>query len=81
MACAVQPSAPYRDQMIELIGESKKLVEQLKEIEVTHYSSTSDSLDKHQRLERLTLRRNIFMRQAWVEWAEEALQELNSISS
>ncbi|MDC0610112.1 PadR family transcriptional regulator [Vibrio sp.] len=79
MACAVQPATPYRDQMIELISESKKLVSHFKEIEAAYYA-TPESLDKQQRLERLTLRRNILAREAWVNWAEEVLEELNAIS-
>ncbi|MEL7367241.1 MAG: PadR family transcriptional regulator, partial [Pseudomonadota bacterium] len=36
-------------------------------------------LDKQQRLERLTLRRNLLLRQAWIEWAQEVLTELDAI--
>jgi PadR family transcriptional regulator AphA len=37
-------------------------------------------MDKQQRLERLTLRRNLLTRQAWIEWAEETLAELNAMA-
>lgn len=79
MACAVQPAGPYRDQMVDLIDESRRLVGHFKEIEAAYYA-TPESLDKYQKLERLTLRRNILAREAWITWAEEVLQELNVIS-
>lgn len=78
MACAVQPSAPYREQLAELVEESRKLVAHYQEIENAYYSTPS-TLDKQQRLERLTLRRNLLVRQAWVEWADEVLHELSSL--
>ncbi|MFC3023678.1 PadR family transcriptional regulator [Vibrio zhugei] len=79
MACAVQPSARYRLQLIDLIEESKKLVEHYRDIEAAHYSAPAE-LGKTQRLERLTLRRNLLLREAWIEWAEEALAELEPTS-
>ncbi|AIW15295.1 PadR family transcriptional regulator [Vibrio europaeus] len=78
MACAVQPSAPYRAQLAELVEESRKLVAHYQEIENAYYSTTA-TLDKQQRLERLTLRRNLLIRQAWIEWAEEVLTELDAL--
>lgn len=78
-ACAVQPSTELRIQLEELIEESKRLVAHYKEIEAAYYA-TPNTLTKPQRLERLTLRRNIFSRQAWIDWAEEALVELEAIN-
>ncbi|MFV0449246.1 MAG: PadR family transcriptional regulator [Vibrio sp.] len=78
IACSVQPSAPYRTQLGELIGESRKLVAHYQEIEAAYYATPS-ILDKQQRLERLTLRRNLLLRQAWIDWAEEVLTELDAI--
>ncbi|RTZ13899.1 PadR family transcriptional regulator [Vibrio aquaticus] len=78
MACAVQPSTPYRQQLAELVEESRKLVAHYQEIENAYYP-VSANLDKQQRLERLTLRRNLLLRQAWIEWAEEVLTELNEL--
>jgi PadR family transcriptional regulator AphA len=66
-------------QLAELVEESRKLVAHYQEIENAYYSSAS-TLDKQQRLERLTLRRNLLIRQAWIEWAEEVLVELNSMA-
>lgn len=78
MACSVQPADPFRDQLAELIEESRKLVNHYKEIEAAYYATPS-TLDKQQRLERLTLRRNLLSRQAWLDWAEETLAELDSM--
>ncbi|MBF4283200.1 PadR family transcriptional regulator [Vibrio anguillarum] len=79
IACAVQPATPYRIQLGELVEESKKLVAHYKEIESAYYA-TPATLDKLQRLERLTLRRNLLVRQAWVDWAEEVLTELDAMA-
>ncbi len=75
MACAVQPSDAYRVQLSELVEESRKLVSHYKEIEAAYYATPS-TLDKQARLERLTLRRNLLIREAWIVWAEEVLLEL-----
>ncbi|NVD05437.1 PadR family transcriptional regulator [Vibrio sp. JPW-9-11-11] len=79
MACAVQPSQPYRTQLVELVEESRKLVSHYQEIENAYYPTTA-MLDKQQRLERLTLRRNLLLRQAWIEWAQEVLTELDALA-
>ncbi|GAK18490.1 transcriptional regulator, PadR family [Vibrio sp. JCM 19053] len=78
MACAVQPAAPFRDQLAELVEESRKLVSHYKEIEAAYYATPS-TLDKQARLERLTLRRNLLLRETWITWAEEVLTELEVI--
>ncbi|GAK85717.1 transcriptional regulator PadR family [Vibrio ponticus] len=79
MACSVQPSAAFKDQLAGLVEESRKLVEHYKEIETAYYSNIA-SLDKQQRLERLTLRRNLLLRQTWIEWADEVLAELDALA-
>ncbi|MGD8111414.1 PadR family transcriptional regulator [Vibrio sp. TRT 21S02] len=79
MACSVQDSGPYRLQLADLVEESRKLVNHYKDIELAYYS-TPATLDKQQRLERLTLRRNLLARQAWIAWAEEVLEELEALS-
>ncbi|MCW8332835.1 PadR family transcriptional regulator [Vibrio paucivorans] len=79
MACAVQASAPFKTQLSELVEESRKLVSHYQEIEAAYYA-TPATLDKQQRLERLTLRRNLLLRQAWITWAEETLTELDALS-
>ncbi len=78
MACAIQPTAPFREQVSILIGESKQLVSHYKEIEATYYGDPT-KLDKHAKLERLTLRRNLLIREAWIDWAEEVVAELKSM--
>ncbi|HHG3623153.1 TPA: PadR family transcriptional regulator [Vibrio parahaemolyticus] len=78
MACAVQPSTPFRDQLAELVEESRKLVSHYKEIEAAYYATPS-TLDKQARLEHLTLRRNLLLRETWITWAEEVLTELEVI--
>lgn len=78
MACAVQPSAPYREQLVELVAESRKLVEHFKELEATYYANPAN-LNKQTKLERLTLRRNLLLRETWINWAEEVLAELKNI--
>lgn len=78
MACAVQPADPYRIQLTELIEESRKLVAHYNEIEAAYYANPA-VMDKQQRLERLTLRRNLLVRQAWIQWAEEVVAELDAM--
>ncbi|MDN3698391.1 MULTISPECIES: PadR family transcriptional regulator [Vibrio] len=79
MACAVQPSTAYHAQLTELVEESRKLVAHYKEIEAAYYA-TPASLDKQARLERLTLRRNLVIREAWVSWADEVIAELGAMA-
>ncbi|MBE4601274.1 PadR family transcriptional regulator [Vibrio navarrensis] len=78
MACSVQPSAPYRHQLAQLVEESRKLVAHYKEIEAAYYATPS-TLDKQGRLERLTLRRNLMLRETWINWADEVLAELEAL--
>ncbi len=79
MACAVQPSASFIEQLGGLIEESQKLVNHYQEIESVYYAKP-ETLDKQARLERLTLRRNLLLRQAWVVWAEESLADLEAMA-
>ncbi|WED22049.1 PadR family transcriptional regulator [Vibrio sp. JC009] len=79
MACTIEDSAPFKKQVQNLIEEAKKLIEHYKEIEAKHYASP-ESLDMHARLERLTLRRNLKIREAWISWAEEVVSELDALS-
>jgi PadR family transcriptional regulator AphA len=77
MVCAIEPSKPFREQTATLIEESKALISHYKQIEADTYSDIK-SLSDQARLERLTLRRNIILREAWVTWAEEVLADLES---
>ncbi|WP_034413156.1 PadR family transcriptional regulator [Candidatus Photodesmus blepharus] len=76
VACGVQSSIAFQTQFSELIEESRKLVLSYQKIEAKY----SAVLNKQQRLERLTLRRNLLLRRAWIVWAEETLSELDSLS-
>lgn len=75
MTCSIESSAPLQEQVSSLIQESKQLINHYNEIEAKHYANPA-SLEKTARLERLTLRRNLIMREAWVSWAEEVQAEL-----
>ncbi|RJX72333.1 PadR family transcriptional regulator [Vibrio sinensis] len=79
MACSVQSAEPFKNQLTELVEESRKVVAHYKDIENAYYAASAN-LDKQQRLERLTLRRNLLIRQAWIDWAEEVLTELDVIA-
>ena len=79
MACSVQPSISYKAHLVALVKESHQLVTHYQEIEKTRYAKPA-MLDNQQRLERLTLRRNLLIRQAWLTWADEVLAELNAFS-
>ncbi|WCE29509.1 PadR family transcriptional regulator [Vibrio sp. SCSIO 43137] len=78
MACAIEPTASFKEQVAALIEESKQLIKHYKEIEANQYANPAQ-LDKSARLERLTLRRNMVLREAWVSWAEEVQSELVSM--
>lgn len=79
IACSVQSAEPYRLQLLELVEESRKLVLHYQEIAASYYPNPA-KLNKLQRLERLTLRRNLLARQAWIEWADEVLAELSEMA-
>ncbi|MDB1122776.1 PadR family transcriptional regulator [Vibrio algarum] len=78
MACAIESADSFKEQVSTLIGESKQLVNHYKEIEATYYGDPT-KLDRHAKLERLTLRRNLIIREAWVGWAEEVYAEIESM--
>lgn len=79
MACAIEPAAPFLEQVSSLINESKQTINYYKEIEATQYGDPA-KLDQQAKLERLTLRRNLILREAWVAWAEEVQSELADMS-
>ncbi|MDA9557601.1 PadR family transcriptional regulator [Vibrio sp.] len=80
MACSVETSPSFQHNLVELIEESRRFLTHFKELEATEYAN-KDNLDKTQRIELLTLRRNMFIREAWIEWAEEVVSELQEIES
>lgn len=74
-ACEVQPSEGFSDQLQQALADSRKLVKFYKEIEDSHYADAR-LLSQKEKIERLTLRRNLLTRQAWNDWAEEVLGEI-----
>ncbi|CAM2985239.1 PadR family transcriptional regulator [Vibrio rarus] len=74
-ACEVQSAEGFSDQLQLALNDSIKLVQFYKEIESTHYSDTR-ILSHKEKIERLTLRRNLLTREAWNEWATEVLGEI-----
>lgn len=80
LVCAVHDSTPMQHQLVSLIDESKALINHYRELERLHFGQLSQ-LDRQQRLDRLTLRRGIYVRQAWIQWAEEVLEELQMIDA
>ncbi|NAW70722.1 PadR family transcriptional regulator [Vibrio sp. V27_P1S3P104] len=79
MACSVQSATPYINQLHELIEESRKLVTHYQDIEAAYYANPA-KMNKQQRLERLTLRRNLLARQAWISWAQEVIDEFENMA-
>ncbi|WP_434358050.1 PadR family transcriptional regulator [Parasalinivibrio latis] len=80
VACSVCKSDAMVSHLESLIAESRNALSQYEEIELRLYANPAQ-LDTRSRLERLTLRRGIYQQQAWLNWAEEALGELNSINA
>ncbi|MDG3086951.1 PadR family transcriptional regulator [Vibrio hannami] len=79
MACDIEDPAIFKEQLSGLIEEAQKLVVHYQDIESNYYTPV-ENLDKHARLERLTLRRNLLMREAWIEWAQEVQNELDQMN-
>jgi PadR family transcriptional regulator AphA len=80
LVCAVHESAPMQAQLIALIDESKTLINHYQELERLHFGQLG-LLTRQQRLDRLTLRRGLYNRQAWIQWAQEVLEELQMIDA
>lgn len=77
-ACEVQPSESFSEQLRLALNDSRKLVQFYKEIEQSQYADIH-SLNQKEKIERLTLRRNLLTREAWNDWAEEVLGEITQI--
>ncbi|MBC7001825.1 PadR family transcriptional regulator [Photobacterium sp. BZF1] len=80
VVCGVHNSEPMQQQLEGLIEESHTLINHYNEMEKIHFADHK-SLDRQSRLDRLTLRRAIHNRQAWIDWAEEVLAELKDMDS
>ncbi|GAB6262717.1 PadR family transcriptional regulator [Photobacterium sp. CCB-ST2H9] len=80
LVCGVHNSQPMQQQLEALIEESHTLMNHYHELEKVHFANYKD-MDRQSRLDRLTLRRGIHNRQAWIDWAEEVLAELKDMDS
>ncbi len=69
-----------QQQLEALIQESHTLMNNYEELEKIYFPDHK-KLDRQSRLNRLTLRRGVHIRQAWVNWAEEVLVELKAMDS
>ncbi|MCG7588676.1 PadR family transcriptional regulator [Photobacterium sp. OFAV2-7] len=78
--CGIHHSTPMQQQLEALIQESHTLMNNYEELEKIYFPNHR-TLSRQERLNRLTLRRGIHIRQAWVNWAEEALTELKEMDS
>ncbi len=80
LVCGVHNSEPLQEQLEALIQESHSLMNNYDELEKIHFANYKE-MDRQFRLDRLTLRRGMHNRQAWINWAEEVLIELKAIES
>lgn len=78
VVCGVYNSEPMQQQLESLIEESHTLISHYNEMEKVHFADYK-TMDRQSRLDRLTLRRAVHNRQAWIQWAEEVLTELKDI--
>lgn len=79
LTSSIFESAPMIEHIQNLIDESRHQLARFIELEKTHYANP-EKLSRELRLERLALRRNILRSQAWLEWADEVILELNSLN-
>ncbi|MGF1760196.1 PadR family transcriptional regulator [Photobacterium sagamiensis] len=80
LVCGVHNSEPMQEQLEALIEESHSLMNNYEELEKVHFANYKE-MDRQSRLDRLTLRRGMHNRQAWINWAEEVLAELKDLDS
>ncbi len=75
LACNIFDPQPMIEHMRTLLTESRHQLTAYQELERKQYGNICE-LSREERLERLTLRRNILQKEAWLSWAEEVLTEL-----
>ncbi|ELR65974.1 Transcriptional regulator, PadR family [Photobacterium marinum] len=80
LVCSIYDSEPMQKQLESLIEESYSLLNHYDALEKVYYSHYRN-MTRQSRLERLTLRRAIHNRQAWIYWAEDVLAELKELDS
>lgn len=69
---------PMIEHIHSLIDESRLQLLQYRNQERSQFSGI-DNLTREENIERLTLRRNIILKEAWLTWAEEVLIELKTM--
>lgn len=75
MACSVQSSGLFVEQINQLIPQAEQMIQQFQLLEKQFYAYP-EKLNIAARIERLILRRNILERKMWVEWATEVKEQL-----
>ncbi|CAH0534556.1 hypothetical protein VST7929_02500 [Vibrio stylophorae] len=79
-ACQEGDSGVMSQHLTRLLDDSKRELANFQELEKIHFADIS-RLDRQQHLMRLTLRRGIHGKVAWINWIEEALEILNQLPS
>ena len=79
LACNVFEPMPMIEHMQNLVDESRHQLNFYHELERSQYQGVG-TLTRENRLERLTLRRNILQKEAWLVWADEVLAELRLLA-
>ncbi|RXJ73466.1 transcriptional regulator [Veronia nyctiphanis] len=79
LTCAVFDTKPMIEHLNDMVDDVRSSLSQLRDIENTRYSNPA-MLSREARLERLTLRRGIFNREAWLGWSQEVLEELHQMN-
>lgn len=80
LACNVFVPGPMIEHIHILIDESRVQLNHYRSQDCIQFSNTQN-LTRLERLEHLTLRRNIILKEAWLTWAEEVLTELNAMEA
>ncbi|MDD1782106.1 PadR family transcriptional regulator [Enterovibrio sp. ZSDZ35] len=80
LTCSIFEATPMIEHMHALMDEARIELSQHRDVERSQYSESA-ILTREGRLERLTLRRNILQKEAWLTWAEEVLMQLNMMES
>lgn len=80
LACNVFHPKPMIEHIHALIDESRVQLNHYRSQECIQFTN-AQNLTRDERLEHLTLRRNIILKEAWLVWAEEVLNELNAMEA
>lgn len=80
LTCNIFTPTPMIEHIHALIDESRLQLVQYRNLERNQFSGAVN-LSREAELERLTLRRKIILKEAWLVWAEEVLRELNAMET